>query len=227
VKDEKNPVQSFDIDDVCRRFSVIYTGAISDVLDEMGYTRQVFPTSIQALQMGQQVTGIALPVEGEPTQSNDPEEVYIPLLKMLGDIRHGDVIVNQPNDNVSAHLGELSCETAKYRGARGVVIDGGARDIDYILKLGMPVFCRYRTSSDVMGRWKIKVYGEPIKIGQVTIRRGDFIVGDKDGVLAIPREITLEVLEKAEEVVNTENLVRKAILEGVHPVDAYRKYGRF
>lgn len=227
MKEEKNPIPDFDIDDVCRRFGVIYTGAISDVLDEMGYTRQVFPTSIQALQMDQHVTGIALPVEGESTESNDPEEVYIPLLKMLGEIRHGDVIVNQPHDNVSAHLGELSCETAKYRGARGVVIDGGARDIDYILKLGMPVFCRYRTPADVMGRWKINVYGEPIKIGQVTVRRGDFIVGDKDGALAIPREITMEVLVKSEEVVSTENLVRKAILQGVHPVDAYRKYGRF
>lgn len=227
MKEEKESVPAFDIDDVCRRFGVIYTGAISDVLDEMGYNHQVFPTSIQALQMGQHVTGIALPVEGEPTESNDPEEVYIPLLKMLGEIRRGDVIVNQPHDNVSAHLGELSCETAKYRGARGVVIDGGSRDIDYILKLGMPVFCRYRTPADVMGRWKINAWGNPIKIGQVTIRRGDFIVGDKDGVLAIPREITLEVLEKSEEVVSTENLVRKAILEGVHPVDAYRKYGRF
>lgn len=227
MKEDKTSVADFDVDDVCRRFAAIYTGAISDVLDEMGFPNQAFPTSIQALKMEQGVTGIALPVEGEPTESKDPEEVYIPILKMLGDVRHGDVIVSQPNDNVSAHLGELSCETAKYRGARGVVIDGGARDIDYILKLGIPVFCRYRTPADVLGRWKLTSYGEPIRIGRVTVRRGDFIVGDKDGVLAIPREITLQVLEKAEEVVHTENLVRKSILQGVHPVDAYRKYGRF
>ena len=63
--------------------------------------------------------------------------------------------------------------------------------------------------------------------GKLGSSRGDFIVGDKDGVLVIPKQITLEVLEKSEEVVNTEDLVRKAILEGVHPVDAFRKYGRF
>jgi len=227
VKEDTNTTAAFDLEDVCRRFEVLYTGAISDVLDEMGYRHQVLPTSIQALEMGQLVTGLAMPVEGEPTESTDPEEVYIPLLKMLGDIRPGDVIVSQPHDEVSAHLGELSCETAKFRGARGVVIDGGARDIDYILKLGVPVFCRYRTPSDIMGRWKLTAHGHSVKIGQVTVRRGDFIVGDKDGVLAIPREITLQVLEKSEEVVSTENLVRKAILQGVHPVDAYRKYGRF
>ena len=168
-----------------------------------------------------------MPVEGESTGSTDPEEIYIPILKMLGDLSHGDVMVTQAHDDISAHLGELSCETAKVRGARGMVIDGGARDIDYILKLEMPVFCRYRTPADVLGRWKVTSYGNPVKIGRVTIKRGDFIVGDKDGVLSIPQEIMMQVLEKSEEVVNTENLVRKAVLEGMHPVDAYRKFGRF
>lgn len=225
--ESKDQIVNFDVDDVCRRFSVIYTGAVSDVLDEMGHRNQVLPSSIQALTMEQRVAGIAMPVEGAQTDSQDTDEIFIPILKMLGDLQNGDVIVSQPHDNLSAHIGELSCETAKFRGARGAVIDGGARDIDYILKLGFPVFCRYRTPSDVVGRWKLISYGKEIRIGQVPVRRGDFIVGDKDGVLVIPREITLQVLEKSEEVVNTENLVRKAILEGVHPVDAYRKYGRF
>ena len=57
-----------------------------------------------------------------------PEVIFIPFLKMLGDVKPGDVLVNQPNDNLAAHLGELSAETAQYRGARGAVIDGGARD---------------------------------------------------------------------------------------------------
>lgn len=227
MKERDDRMVDYNVEDVCQRFSAIYTGAISDVLDEMGYCHQVLPSSIQALKMEQRVTGVAMPVEGEPTDSQDPEEIYIPILEMLGDLRNGDVIVSQPHDEISAHLGELSCETAKFRGARGAVIDGGARDIDYILKLEFPVFCRYRTPADVLGRWKLVSYGEEVRIGQVTVRRGDFIVGDKDGVLAIPREITLQVLEKSEEVVNTENLVRNSILQGVHPVAAYRKYGRF
>jgi 4-hydroxy-4-methyl-2-oxoglutarate aldolase len=227
MADQNNHSADFNVDEISRRFSTIYTGAILDVLDEMGYYNQVLPSSIQALSIDQRVAGVAMPVEGEPTDSMDPEEVYVPILKMLGDLRNGDVIVSQPHDNISAHIGELSCETAKFRGARGAVIDGGARDIDYILKLGFPVFCRYRTPADVLGRWKLISYGKEVRIGQVTIHRGDFVVGDKDGVLAIPREIIIPVLEQSEEVVSTENLVRKAILQGEHPVDAYRKYGRF
>ncbi len=227
MSDRSNPALDFDVDDFCARFNAVYTGAISDVLDEMGYRGQSLPSDIQGLTLEHRVAGVAMPVEGEPTESLDPEEIFIPILKMLGDLNPGDVIVSQPHDDLSAHIGELSSEAAKFRGARGAVIDGGARDIDYILKLGFPVFCRYRTPRDVMGRWRLTKYGHSVQIGKVTIARGDFIVGDKDGVLVIPRSLTRQVLEKTEEVVHTENLVRKAILQGVHPVDAYRKYGRF
>jgi 4-hydroxy-4-methyl-2-oxoglutarate aldolase len=227
MTNHKNPAVNFDVDDVCKRFSEIYTGAISDVLDEMGHPNQVLPWEIQGLTIEQGVAGVAMPVEGQPTGSQDPEEIFVPVLKMLGDLKPGDVIISQPHDSVSAHIGELSAESAKFRGARGAVIDGGARDIDYILKLGFPVFCRYRTPRDIVGRWKLVSYGQPIQIGRVAVHRGDFVVGDKDGVLVIPRDITLDVLRGSEELMGTENLVRKAILRGVHPLDAYREYGRF
>ncbi len=227
MADHENPAVNFDVDVVCTRFSVIYTGAISDVLDEMGYRNQVLPWEIQGLTMEHRVAGVAMPVEGQPTKSQDSEEIFVPVLKLLGDLKPGDVIVSQPHDSVSAHIGELSAESAKFRGARGAVIDGGARDVDYILNLGFPVFCRYRTPRDIVGRWKLVSYGQPTQIGQVAVHRGDFVVGDKDGVLVIPGEITLEVLRRSEEVIGTEDLVRKAILRGVHPLEAYREYGRF
>jgi 4-hydroxy-4-methyl-2-oxoglutarate aldolase len=226
VADQQNSHHSR-VDDLCQRFSAIYTGAISDVLDDMGYHDQSLPSEIQGLTLDQRVAGIALPVEGEATQSRDPEEIFVPVLRMLGDLQPADVIVCQPHSSHCAHIGELSAETATFRGARGAVIDGGTRDVDYILRLGFPVFSRYRTPRDIVGRWRLVSYGEPVQVGSVTVRRGDFVVGDKDGVLVIPHAITMEVLEKAEEVLRTENLVRKAILEGVHPLDAYRQYGRF
>lgn len=220
-------VHNDELDDICGRYVALYTGSLADVLDEMGLRRQVLPPEIQALAPGQRVAGRALTVEGKTTRSMDRDGCFIPILQMLGAIEAGDVIISQPHDGVCAHLGELSCEAAKYRGARGAIIDGGARDSDYLLKLGFPVFCRYRTPLDVLGRWQLTSYGKPIRIGNVSIRRGDFVVGDSDGVVVVPSVVALEVLERAEEVVQTENGVRKAILDGVHPVEAYRKYGRF
>jgi regulator of RNase E activity RraA len=200
---------------------------VSDILDEMGCRSQTLPASIQSIVPGQTLAGRALTLRGEPSDGDDPGIAYVPFLKMLGDIRVGDVLVYETNDEVAAHLGELSSETAQFRGARGAVIDGGARDTEYMVRLGFPVFCRYRTPRDILGRWRLKEYNVPIAVGGVAIEPGDFVLGDRDGVLIIPRRVAEEVITKAEEVVHTENLVRKAILEGVLPLDAYNRYGRF
>ena len=70
-------------------------------------------------------------------------------------------------------------------------------------------------------------FGKPINIGGVAIHTGDYVMADRDGVVIIPGKIAEEVIEKTEEVLRTESLVRKAILEGVDPQEAYLKYGKF
>jgi 4-hydroxy-4-methyl-2-oxoglutarate aldolase len=210
-----------------RLAKIPYTGALSDILDEHGFPNQVLPPEIQSLEPGVTLSGRVLTILGEPTHATDAETIFLPFLRMLGDVRPGDVLVSQPQDTVAAHLGELSSETAKFRGARGAVIDGGARDTEYIRKLDFPVFARYKTPRDIAGRWRLTEYNVPISIGGVTIRPGDLIVGDRDGVVVIPRAAAEDVVTQAEQLVHTENLVRKAILEGVHPVDAFNRFGRF
>jgi 4-hydroxy-4-methyl-2-oxoglutarate aldolase len=212
---------------VARLAAIPYTGAISDILDEMGLTEQVLPKEIQSILPGQTLAGRALTLLGGLTTSNDADIIFRPFLRMLGEIQPDDVLVSQPNDSLVAHLGELSSETAQHRGARGAVIDGGVRDVDYIIRLGFPVFARYKTPRDINGKWRLVDHQVPIRIGNVHIKPGDYVVGDRDGVLIIPQEIAGAVVAKAEEVVQTENLVRKAILQGIHPLEAFDKYGRF
>ena len=210
-----------------RLAAIPYTGAVTDILDEMGYHHQALPHSIQSLVPGQTLAGRALTLLGEPSEVEDPDIVFPPFLRMLGAIRPGDVLTYQANDNVSAHLGELSSETAKFRGARGAVIDGGARDTEYMFRLGFPVFARYKTPLDIRGRWRLVDWNVPIVIGSVAIAPGDLLLGDRDGVIVIPQTIAEEVVTKAEEVVQTEDLVRAAILKGVLPLEAYQRFGRF
>ena len=124
-------------------------------------------------------------------------------------------------------MGELSAETLKYKGVKGYIVDGGCRDVDFILKLGFPVFCKYFTPSDVVCRWKITSLGEPIKIGNLTIKSGDYVLGDIDGVVIIPQEIAKEVIKETEDYINTESQLRKDILSGVDPKEAYLKYRVF
>ena len=215
-------------DDLLERLTALpYTGAISDILDELGYPNQVLPHEIQSIAPGQTLAGRARTVVGEPAAALPRDDYFLPFLNMLGAIQPGDVVVSQPRDHTVSHFGELSCETAKHRGGRGAILDGGIRDVNYILKLGFPVFARYSTPRDIVGRWKLTAYNMPITIGLVRIHPGDYVLGDRDGVIVIPAGIAEQAIAKAEEVVNTENIVRKRILEGMHPADAYREHGRF
>jgi 4-hydroxy-4-methyl-2-oxoglutarate aldolase len=221
------PTMTSDLSLIERLAEIPYSGALSDILDEMGWRNQTLPASIQSMEPGQTLVGRAMPLFGEPTNSSDPEVIFVPFLKMLGELKPGDVIVSQPNDTTCAHLGELSSETAKFRGAAGAVIDGGVRDTEYIRKLGFPVFARYRTPRDIGARWRLLAYNVPVTIGGVRIEPGDLVCGDCDGVVIVPRQIAEDVISKAEHVVDTENMVRTSIMEGMHPLEAYRKFGRF
>src|SRR5690349_3128213 len=90
---------------VARLAAIPYTGAISDILDEMGLTNQVLPKEIQSIHPGQTLAGRALTLLGGVTSSSDPEIIFRPFLKMLGEVQPGDALVSQPNDSGAAHLG--------------------------------------------------------------------------------------------------------------------------
>ncbi len=109
----------------------------------------------------------------------------------------------------------------------GYVVDGGSRDTDLVLEQGFPVFCSFLTPSDIVERWIPDRYGEPITIGTVTIRSGDYLLGDRDGVVIIPQAIAEEAIVKTEEVVATESDMRRALIGGMDPVEAYNRYGKF
>lgn len=146
---------------------------------------------------------------------------------MLSDAPTDTVLICQPNDDTVAHMGELSSETLIFKKVKGYIVDGGCRDSGFIKKIGFPVFCKYYTPKDIVSAWVPTAKGEPVKIGEVFIRTNDYVLADRDGIIIIPQEIIEEVVMKTEEVLNTENLVRTAILRGVDPVQAYLKYGKF
>ena len=209
------------------RLEKCYSGAVYDVLRSMGYPNQVLPNTIRPLQDESVLAGEVYTVSGDYDDTYDPHETLLNWTGLLSKAPRGSVVMCQPNDDTLAHMGELSSETFLLRGIRGYIVDGGCRDSAFIRKIGFKVFSKYYTPVDVVGRWKAKGYGEPITIGKVEIHTGDFVMADFDGVVIIPKDLVEEVIVKTEEVLQTESLVRKAILEGVDPQEAYLKYGKF
>jgi regulator of RNase E activity RraA len=204
-----------------------YAAAVHDVLRGLGHGRCVLPPTIKPLDPAKKLTGEVFTVSGHVDLTRDPHDTLVQWTGLLSKAPPGKVLVCQPNTHEIALMGELSAETLHFRGVRGYVVDGGCRDSEFILELGFPVFCSFTTPKDIVAKWVPDRFGEPITIGEVTVSAGDFLIADRDGVVLIPDAIADEVVHRTEEVMQTENKVRTAILSGMDPQEAYLKYGKF
>ena len=209
------------------RLERCYTGVVHDVMRAMGLRDFTLPSTIRPLFPEQRLAGVASTVRGRVDRSADAHETLLGWTGLLSKARPDTVLLCQPNDSTVAHMGELSAETLKLKGVRGYVADGGCRDVNFILELGFPVWCRYFTPRDVVGYWLPDAFDEPITIGDVTIRAGDLVLGDRDGMIVLPQAQAEAIVTAAEVGIATENKVRTAILDGVDPQEAYLKYGKF
>ncbi len=173
------------------------------------------------------MAGPAWTVAGHIDRTKTRHETLLGWCTLLAKAPSGHVVVCQPNNHEVALMGELSAQTLQARGVRGYVVDGGSRDTDHVLAQGFPVFCSFLTPSDIVERWIPDRYGEPVTIGTVTIATGDYVLGDRDGVVVIPRALAEDVVTRTEEVVATESDMRRALIGGMDPIEAYDKYGKF
>jgi len=212
-------------DSLLQRYRRLYTGAIADILDKEDLRCQALPPAITPFTNAAVVAGFAFTGQGYPcadTASNDTET----RLRMLDSITPGTVSVWACGGSVDcAHWGEMMSTAALQRGCEGAVIDGGVRDVNFVNAMNYPVFARFKCSASSVGRWEIREYQVPIRIGNVVIHPGDFVFGDTDGVVIIPQSITLKVLEAAEDVYRREGAMREELRRGVTVKEAYLKYG--
>jgi 4-hydroxy-4-methyl-2-oxoglutarate aldolase len=211
-----------------RRFEALYTGALTDVLDRHGALQQTLPSELAPLRPGMRLAGPVYPVLGRPHPGHDYDRSIRRVLEMLGAVPEAHVAVYQCNDGSSAHLGELSVTSLASRGCAGAVIDGGVRDVDYILRQDFPVFSLYVTPQDCVPRWELLAHGDvTIMIGGVRIAPGDWIVGDADGIIVVPGEMLEQTLAEAEEKVSTENAIRDSVRQGMLQLEADERFGTF
>ena len=209
------------------RLRACYTGAVHDVLRMMGHERVVLPAAIKPLDPSLKLAGPVWTVSGHLDRTKTRHETLLGWCTLLSKAPAGHVVVCQPNNHEVAMMGELSAQTLAARGVPGFVVDGGSRDTELVLEQRFPVWCSFLTPSDIVARWIPDAYGAPVDIGGVTISTGDFLLADRDGVVIVPRAIAEEVVTRTEEVVSTESDMRRALVGGMDPVEAYNTYGKF
>ena len=215
------------MDDLTERLAKCYTGAVHDVLRMMGHENIVLPAEIKPIAPEMKLAGPAWTVAGHLDRTKTRHDTLLAWCTLLAKAPAQHVIVCQPHNHEVALMGELSAHTLKARGILGFVVDGGSRDTELVVEQGFPVFCAFLTPSDVVARWVPDRFGEPVTIGAVTVATGDYVLGDRDGVVVVPAAIAGEVIARTEEVVATESDMRRALIDGMDPVAAYNKYGKF
>ena len=215
------------MDKLTERLSKCYASAVHDVLREKGFGNCVLPPEIQALKRGQKLFGEIYTVSGHIDYTLSRHESLLLWSQVLSKVPNKKVIVCQPNTHSVALMGELSARALMVKETKGYLMDGHCRDVEEIIEAKFPVFCRLSTAADIVERWKYDTLGMPITIGSVTICSGDFIIADMDGAVIIPKEVAEKVITKTEEVMFTESEMRKAILSGMDPEQAYLKFNKF
>lgn len=214
-------------DDITKRLEKCYTGVVHDVMRKMGFKDFTLPPRLRPIMPERTLAGPAFTIMGKVDPTADAHETLLAWTGLLSKCPPGHIWVNQPNDGTVAHMGELSAETLHDKGVRGAVADGMIRDVDFLLDIGFQTWCSGYTPRDIVGWWLPAAINVPIRIGEVDIEPGDYMIGDRDGLIRVPQRIVEEVVEKSEIDISTESEIRKAIKSGVDPQEAYLKYGKF
>lgn len=214
--------------DLAQAREKLYSAVLSDVLDSLGHTSQAMGPTIRPLDdtvilIGRARTGAYMAVCDPGPDGENPYELEI---KLIDDIKPGEIPVLGCAGNLNiAPWGELLTTATRMRGGVGCVTDGLCRDVRIIRELKFPVFCGGIGPLDSRGRGKMMEIDRPMQCGGVTVRPGDIVFGDVDGLVVIPQEIEQQVFEAAFRKVDGENRSRAELLNGRLLADVYAKYG--
>jgi len=190
------------LDDVKKTLLQVSTSNISDALHRQGWIREIFPLS----PADARVAGPAVTVRTYPGDWAKPVEA-------IDVARKGEIIVIDAGGVGPAVWGELATNSCLIKKIAGVVIYGGVRDTEEIRKMGLPVFAKLicPEAGEPKGLGEINV---PVRIGGCLVSPGDWIVGDSDGVVVVPEERVVEIANRAMDVLERENRIRKEIKDG-------------
>lgn len=214
-------------DTIKARLETCYSGVVHDIMRAMGVRNFTLSHDITPLMAERTLCGPAFTIEGRPDDTADGHQTLLEWTGLLSRAKSGHIWVCQPHTHDLAQMGELTAETLQKKGVLGCVLDGHARDTNFLINIGFQTWRRGHTPNDIVGRWLPTATEIPIQIGDVRIEPGDYLLGDRDGMVRVPRAIAQEVTDKSIEAMQTENKVRTAIMQGTDPQQAYLKYGKF
>src|SRR5688572_28542891 len=218
--------------ELIRRYRALSAATVYDVLDKLGHSSQALSSDIRPLAKGWKLTGPALTVHGKSMSAADGRWGTAFSYDMFRAIHAGDVIVFDCGGHAQGGpWGGNTGANARAKGAAGIIIDGGTRDLADIVEMPFPTFCRFVTPVLAHGRFQVHGFNEPItvagQIDRVAVNPGDFVVADDDGAVVVPHALLIEVLHFAELAEKAECEIRRALDAGEDRESVDRRIDRF
>jgi 4-hydroxy-4-methyl-2-oxoglutarate aldolase len=207
------------------RLEALYTAVVADCLDKVGIRTNVMEPHIRPLYREAKMAGFAMTVQAVDVDGlpDSADDYYRGELQAVDSLTDGEVMV--VSKCAGSYWGELLATAARYRGARGIVVDGYCRDTLALIEMAFPTFTAGILCYDSLGRIDVTGVQVPIVCGGVTVHPNDLVLADHDGVVVVPRTAADEVLRLAEDKVAGENTVRDELARGRPVWEAFRAHG--
>lgn len=198
------------------RLTALGVTTLSDALDRLGIAGQC--VGIMPFERGMRFAGPAFTVRMVPVGDSGGS-----VGDYIDDVEPGQVVVIDNDARMDATVwGDILTLVAHRRNIAGTVIDGVCRDIGRSIELGYPIFARANTMRTGKDRVTADSYNVPIQISAARVEPGDWIVGDDDGIVVVPKARLSEVLAIAEQISVAEARIRDAVMNGQR-LDAARR----
>lgn len=195
------------------RLKAWYSGDIHDSMESLGLWGHLDGISLAGhLPDGDVVCGPAVTVLFEPSdRKGEPQDVYH---HAIDNTPKGGVLVCDASCAGGSCSGELMSTGAKVKGAAATVVHGTVRDIAQVRALKYPLFGSAVSPVGVTGKKEPTRSQVPLTIGRVTVRPGDVVFADRDGVVVIPAEHVKAVADAADALGRNEAAARTRLLDG-------------
>jgi len=207
-----------------RGFAGIATSTISDVLDELRIGGAIL--GMRALLPGRSAAGYAATVQ----ETNGPRGSFTVADFRLGPVidalQPGQLLVIANGGAPVSTWGGIASFAAARRGAAGLVVDGGVRDLPEIVAAGLPAFVRHTVPCSGKTRVRIEALDVPVTIAGVTVAPGDVIVADETGVVCVPAARATEVQARATGFSAQDDQARAAIAAGMSFSEALHRFSK-